>query len=108
MGKTLCLKGYTLSQGHANALARACTLFDNSIKRILFDNCGVDDEEFAAILWGLGQLNDFKSIIYKRNVFDQESLEAITPLMRKKLPNHLEELKIIDCRVSSKIINDLI
>lgn len=51
--KTLCLQSYTLSIGHANALATACEFFEDiGINRMIFDNCGIDDEEFAAILAG--------------------------------------------------------
>ena len=74
VGTTLCLQSYTLNQSHCNALAKACVLFDTSIRRVLFDNCGIDDSEFAAILEGIQQLKDFKSIIYKRNIIDEKSL----------------------------------
>lgn len=52
--KTLCLQSYTLSMGHCKALAAACPLFGYmNINRIIFENCGIDDEEFSAILRGL-------------------------------------------------------
>lgn len=41
--KTLCLKNYRLSPGQCNALALACSLFDYSITRVHFDNCGIED-----------------------------------------------------------------
>ena len=41
LGKTLCLKDYTLSPGHCHALSIACTLFDQSINRVFFDSCGI-------------------------------------------------------------------
>jgi len=86
----------------------ACSLFDKSINRVLFDNCGIDDEEFAAILQGLAKLNDFKSIIYKQNTFNEMSMENIIPLFHKKLPNHLEELRIIDCKIPYKVSEELV
>jgi len=101
--KTLLLQNYTLSIGHCNALAAACPFLPKSINRVFFDNCGIDDEEFAAILRGLAQLNDFKSITYKRNVFDELSLQEIVPLLHKRLPNHLEELRLIDCTIPKAI-----
>ena len=68
--KTLCLRDYTLSIGHANALATACSFFaEQGINRIIFDNCGVDDDEFSAILDGCNELKSFKKIIYCHNVF---------------------------------------
>ena len=47
--KTLCLLSYTLSIGHCKALAKACELFQRglNINRVIFDNCGIDDEEFS-------------------------------------------------------------
>ena len=73
--KTLCLKSYTLSIGHAKALAKACELFEHqNINRIIFDNCGIDDDEFSEILKGIQKLKDFKKIIYRHNIFHQQSL----------------------------------
>ena len=55
--RTLYLQDYTLSIGHCHGLARACEYFDKiGINRIYFDNCGIDDEEFAAILEGVNKL----------------------------------------------------
>ncbi len=107
-GKTLILQNYTLSIGHCNALAAACPFFPKSINRVYFDNCGIDDEEFASILGGLAQLKDFKSIIYKRNVFDENSLEALEPLLHKRIPNHLEEFRLIDCTIPKSIFQELL
>lgn len=99
--KTLCLKSYTLSIGHAKALAKACELFEKSnINRIIFDNCGVDDDEFSEILNGLNNLKDFKKIIYRHNIFHLKSLSKIQPILEKKYPNHLEELRIENCKMS--------
>ena len=91
-------------------MAQACPLLDHgTINRVLFDNCGIDDEEFAAILEGLNKLEDFKSITYKQNVFDQNSLDAIIPILQeRKLPHHLEELQIIDCKIPALITNQLV
>jgi hypothetical protein len=41
---TLCLQSYTLSIGHAKALANSWPFFQyKGIKRVIFDNCGIDD-----------------------------------------------------------------
>jgi len=56
------------------------------------------------ILGGLAKLNDFKSIIYKMNGLNQKSIESLGPLLQKRLPHHLEELKIIDCKISGSLI----
>jgi len=40
---------------------------ENYVNRILLDNCGVDDKNFAKILKGISKMQDFKSIIYIKN-----------------------------------------
>jgi Ran GTPase-activating protein (RanGAP) involved in mRNA processing and transport len=107
--KTLCLMSYTLSIGHCKALAKACQFLDRlKVNKIVFDNCGIDDEEFATILKGLQKLNDFKKIIYRYNVFDQLSLEGISPILQKGIPNHLEELRIENCNIPGDVARELI
>ena len=101
--KTLCLQSYTLSIGHCNALAQAFQHFDQFINRVIFDNCGIDDGEFAAILGAVKKLKDFKKIIYRRNCFHTESLAAIQELFERKIPNHLEELRIENCQIKDNI-----
>lgn len=59
------------------------------------------------ILEGLQKLKDFKSIIYKMNTLNKLSLEKLVPVFEKRLPHHLEELKIIDCKVNSTLISQL-
>lgn len=98
----MCLEGYTLSIGHAKALAKACEHFEESgINRIIFDNCGIDDEEFSEILYGLQKLKDFKQITYRYNIMKEASIEAIKPILHQKIPNHLETLRIENCKLTS-------
>ena len=60
------------------ALTKAVPHLDvHSINRLLVDNCGVTDASFAAIVNGLAQLSDFKSIVYKLNSFGLESARAL-------------------------------
>ena len=66
---------------------------------MIFDNCGIDDGEFSAILRGIQKLKDFKKIIYKYNQFHTESLYELTPILQKAIPNHLEELRIENCNI---------
>lgn len=67
-GKTLCLQSYALSKAHCLALASACKAFDDHVvNRLLLNNCGIDDTEFAKIIEACTHIHDFKSIIYKQN-----------------------------------------
>lgn len=91
------------------ALAVAAPNIDSSIiNRILFSNCGISDSSFAAIIRGVTKIKDFKSIIYKLNEFGPESVLALDQLFQKNVPFHFEELKLVDLKMSSKCIEDLL
>ena len=74
------------------------------MNRVLFNNCGIDDAEFSHILEGLAKLKDFKSIIYKMNAFSDLSLEKLRPILLKRLPFQLDEIKLIDCQMNGSHI----
>ena len=101
--KSLSLRGYTLSIGHANALAKAFEMFDHYINKVIFDNCGIDDQEFAAILNGIYKLKGFNKIVYRYNTFGKKSLEVISRILKKKPPNHLEEIRIENCKIEPTV-----
>ena len=56
------------------------------------------------ILEGLTHIKDFKSIIYKMNAINSLSLQKMIPILEKRLPMHLEELKLIDCKINGTLI----
>lgn len=84
--KTLCLKNYSLSPGHCRALAFAASLLGKDLTRLNFDSCGIRDEEFAAVLKAIAMHDDFKSVSFARNVFDEKSVQALKPLFSRKIP----------------------
>ena len=95
--------------GHCKALAAACPLFGYmNINRIIFENCGIDDGEFAAILRGLQTLRDLKKIIYRQNFFGARALRELRPLLERPLPDHLEELRIENCKIAPETTRALI
>lgn len=87
---TLILYDYTLDKGQCAALAKACEFIDSQIKGVLFDNCGIDDEEFSLILGGLNDLYHFKNIIYRNNEFGVESVAALSNILKKTAPYNLD------------------
>ena len=102
----MSLLDYSLSSVHAQALRLASKFFDGIVNRILLDNCGVTDDHFGQILTSLGELQDFKSIIYRKNEFGLQSAAAVHQLTAKRVPNQLEELRICNCRIVSKPIKE--
>jgi hypothetical protein len=79
--RTLSLGNYTLSSGHCDALNQAAKHFDNFVNRVRLQNCGVDDGKMAKLISTFSKLRDFKSIILRQNVFQEQSLEAVKELL---------------------------
>ena len=86
---TLTLANYALSSAHCKALNRAAKYLQSNINRVRFDNCGIDDGEMAELLQAFVQFKDFKSIIYRSNDLDEESLAGLKELFGKGIPYHL-------------------
>lgn len=103
------LKDYTLNSGHCLALAEVWNkLGKPQVDVVYLDNCGIDDEEFSSLLGGFVHLETLRLLFYKENMFSHNSLRAIKPLLLKRYPNNLRELKLVKVNTSSHLINDLI
>ena len=91
----LVLSGYTLDSGHCEALATSIRDTQKpAIDSVYLDNCGVDDYELSLLLKGLEQMPGFQKLVYKNNVFMDNSLSAIQPILLKRDPKHLVELRL--------------
>lgn len=106
--KTLSLTNYNLSLQHCRALSTSFEFFQEFINRIHLDNCGVDDEEFAEMINGIEKLKDFKKIIYKRNRLSYKSIEGLKNIVARRIPNHLEVLRIENCKLEPTVSLGLI
>ena len=106
--KTLCLQNYYLSEGNILGLAKACEVLDyRAVNRIMLCNNGINGDQLAEIVEGMAKLREFKSLIYKQNMINMNSLTALKPVFEKRLPLQMEELKIIDCKVSHQLVIQL-
>jgi translation elongation factor EF-Ts len=72
------------------------------------DNLRLSDLDFAKILKSISELKSFKSLIYRQNEFGVYSEEYLSKIINKKVPNHLEELRIENCRVNLDAMESLI
>ena len=103
--KTLCLQDYHLSDGNCEGLAEACEFLDTSIvNRMLFNNCGLSGDQLATILQGAQKMKDFKALIYRLSSVNALAIENLGPIFTNPIPNHLEELQLIDCKLSATLI----
>ena len=59
-----------MNLGISHALGKAFTLYDDVVEKLLFENTNMDDQMFSAILNGLLDQFNFKSVTYKQNSFE--------------------------------------
>ena len=72
--KVLDLTGYQMNIGLSVALGQAFMLYNDVVQKLLLESTKMDDPMFAAILEGLSEQQNFKSVTYKKNSF--ENLDA--------------------------------
>jgi len=107
--KTLCLQDYHLSEGNCEGLADSCEFLDPSIvNRMLFNNCGLSGDQLATILEGVRKMKDFKSLIYRMSAVNALAIDKLGPIFRNPIPHHMEELQLIDCKLSATLIEQLL
>jgi hypothetical protein len=56
----------------------------------------------------MGHIKDFKSIVYKMNGFSLQSVKALEVLLLRKFPYNLEELRLIDLKISANVTSALV
>lgn len=99
--KTLTLLDYKLSDGAQRSLASACQSLDQQqVNRLHLSNNGISGENFTAILQGIAHLSDVKSITYHQNAIEQSSVRALSDLLARQVPYHLEELKLLNVKMT--------
>ena len=95
----LVLQGYTLDSGHVESLATSIRDTQKpAIESVYLDNCGIDDYELSLLFLGLQKMQGFKRFVYKNNVFLDDSLEQICPLLLRKDPCQLLELRLVNLK----------
>jgi len=105
----LSLTNYGLSGEAIRAFADTIRKKDNFLTRIALENNGLKDEDFASLLEGLSRLLDIKSLIYVKNEFLMKSVEQIEPILTfRSIPYHLEELRLVNCKISQNALSALI
>ena len=105
----LILQDYTLSENQCQGLANAISeVGQPKIKILYLDNCGVDDGECAILLEGLLKMDCFHTFVYKNNVFAEESLEALQPLMLKPAGTNLRVIKMVNCNCAGAIMDEFL
>ena len=86
-------------------MADACENLDpHIVNRMFFNNCGLSGDQMAILLDGFATMRDLKALIYKNNTLNALSIEKLSPLLDRRAPNHLQELQIIDCKMTPTLV----
>lgn len=100
-GKTLNLVGYRLNLGVSKALRQYFENFKNALTRIVLDNNGITSGDvLSELLQGIASQDDFKSIIIIKNTVDEASTSILIEILKRQFPKNLEELRIVNCKIS--------
>lgn len=106
--KTLCLENYKLNAGLVMGLAKACEHLDSTkVNRMFFSNCGLSADDLATIIKGIGLMRDFKSLIIKKEIMNQRCIDNMVTCLSRRVPYHLSEISIIDCKINPTLIERL-
>ena len=108
VNKQLSLMNYLLSQGHVKAFCKTFDFNKEFVNRFLFKNCGITDLHNEILLNSVEKLEQVTSLVYKQEEFGPKSVQAIRPLLLRPKPNHLQVLRIIDCKMPPQVTRELI
>jgi hypothetical protein len=100
--KTLILVDYKLSMGVCVGLAKAFSNEQDLVHSFIFENCGITDEMLAILLGGMLRLTRVRSLIYRRNEFGEMSASLMERILKRFMPQNIEELRIERCEVTKK------
>lgn len=106
--KVLPLLGYKLNSGVCAALAKALAGNEQLLHGIILEGNGLNDHDVAQILEGLQTQEQIKSIVIKQNEVGEKCLAQLNKLFARKRPEHLEELRIVDCRMNPHTTDQLL
>ena len=69
------------------------------MSKLVLNNNGLTDESLAAFLSGLTHMHTISLIDLRRNQVGQMSVRLMTNFMSRRIPMHLQVLRIIDCKM---------
>ena len=105
----LVLQDYTLDSGHCRALASSIKQTAKpQIDALLLENCGIDDYELSLLLEGLLVMDNFEKFVYKNNVFLDNSLRALKPILTRPSHKNLQCLRLVNCETTPQIMEELL
>ena len=108
VNQTFYIQDRTLNLGLLKSLSESFKYFSNIVSRLILDKNGLSDQDFSKILEPLSQFKRFRSIIYRRNELGMESLQHFVPMLKRRVPFHLEELTIERCTMTQSVSEEFV
>ena len=105
---TLELVDFRPNDGLCRALAHAFTLGTKLLQKIVLSGNGLDDTALATILSGLLHQEFFKIFICRGNSIGSNSAIHLSEFFRRRIPKNIDELRLIECKIASSAIDDLL
>jgi len=59
-------------------------------------------------LESIDELKSFRSIVIRKNELGALSVHFLDKILKKRVPNHLEELKIENCQMPQSVIESIV
>jgi hypothetical protein len=108
MNQTLIIRERNIRVSLLRALSESFKYFNDFVSKLILDKNGLSDADFAMILEPLSQFKQFRSITYRRNELGFHALRFLRPLLTKRIPFHLEELRIEHCSMTVSVSEELV
>jgi hypothetical protein len=96
----LTLETYKLSDGHIKALAKIFAMEPEFANRFVFDNCGLSDRALEVMFDSMVNLKRVVSLVLKQNELGLKGTAALTKVLTRPFPATLQELSIVNCKLT--------
>ena len=108
----LVLKDIALSEGICQAIRSVLTHIPTLIHHAVLDHNSMSSTQTSLLLDGfLAQSGAFKTLTIQDNDLDLNCVAQLTQLTKRRLPEHLDALCLLDCRIAwqntEKLVKDL-
>ena len=108
----LSLQNYLLRTAHCKALMKALHMSkrqeNQMFNSVTLRNNNLKDTDLAQIIQGLNQQNYIKKLQIAENEVGLKSIAEISLLISRKKPYQLKHLILMDCKMSSKVVDSLL
>jgi len=100
--QTLLIRNKVLNVGFCKAINGALKMVPTLITKLTLDSNGLEDKNTCILIEGMAYQQLFKVLTIRDNEVDESCIQALAPVLKRKMPSNLDELHLIDCKISWK------